>query len=388
VEVAPSSTTSGRTQPARACPAASLVVTSTSHETLAPTWLPAGWVLSEGNPADLGTHGNLTYTPPGGGDPPRVELLRYNSTMPLAQLSSGSVHQRVTVQGHSGLYTSGLPALLFTSVGWVESPGVEIVVSGYKLDEPTLLRVADGVTYQPGATFTYPTHPPIRLTRAEALATIHDTTADGRAILTSAGEFNAVTDSVGPGEHITPIPSTVPVTTPVWVVWDDPLGPQLRPAFAINADSGVRLAANLDFTKISRLTDRSGPACAPPFGVLTRSEVLSMRPAAPGTKQTAILTTFARFAATYSGRGFAQCNLESCDPTAPLWVLISTAPDQRFVDEERGPTGRPITHGPSWQLLAVDARTGPQTTSVDNTSSLGPGPAPADLLRLRDLSLP
>ena len=385
VEVAPT-TTRTKTPATRACPAASLVVTGTSAETLEPTWLPPGYALSEGNPADLGSRGGLTYTPPGGGDPPRVELLRYHSTAPLATLSTGTVHQTVGVRGMPALLTTGGPSPLFTSIAFVVEPGVEIVVSGYKIDEPTLLHVADDVEYRPGTKFTYPAHPHIRLTRANALAIIHDTTADGRAVLTSAGEVNAVTDTDGPVGNATTVPETVPVTTPVWVVWDSPLGPQLRPVVVVDALSGARLAANLSFAKISSLTDRSGSACAPPFGVLTRSEVESIRPAQPGTRQTAILTTFGRFIATRTGFEFAQCTLDSCDPTAPVWVLISTAPDQRFVDEERGLGSRPTTHGPSWQLLAIDARSGPQSTSIDNGASLGSGAPPADLLRLRDLS--
>ena len=368
VEVAPSSTTThGRTPPARACPATSLVVTGTSNETLTPTWLPAGFVFNSGNPHDLGSRGDLTYSPPGGGDPPRVELLRYRTTAPLATLSAGMTHQAVAVQGHVGDFATGGASWAFTSVAWAPMPGIALVVVGYKMDEPTLLHVADGVTYKPGTTFTYPAHPHIRLSRADALAVIHDTTADGRAVLTSAGELDAVTNPNGPVAEAGEILSTVPVTTPVWVVWDAPSTGQFRTAVVVDASSGARLTTDLALAKISSLTDRSGSVCAPPFGVLTRSEVERIRPAQPGTRQTAILTTFGRFRATRTGFGFAQCGLDSCDPNVPVWVLISTAPDQRFVDEEQGlgrVRRRGARAGSCSRSTPAPARSRPASTTV------------------------
>jgi len=388
VEVSSSTRPPSSSQPAPACPAAALDVTSTRGERLHPDWLPPGFVLNEGSENDLGSRGQLTYTPPGGGDPPRVELLRYHTTETLAQLSGDGSHHPAMVQGKPAVFSGGAPDPAFTSVAWTTAPGTALVVSGYKLTQAVLLEVANGVRYQPGTTFTYPAHPHVAITRGEALAQVDGVAGDRRAVLSSVGEIDAIVHRTGPLNHTPTIATAVAVTTPVWVAWNTS---STLAAQVIDANSGVRLATlpGVADHVLASVTDRSGSSCEPPFGVLTRSEILSLRPAEPGTTETATLTTLARFASTPVGGGYAQCILATCDPTVPTWVLTSTAADHRFTDRESGLGPRPTLRTGSWQVIAYDARTGPQSSAVSTGGvSLGAGPPPADLAALPDLTTP
>jgi hypothetical protein len=251
-----------------------------------------------------------------------------------------------------------------------------------------LFEVANGVRYEPGTTFTYPTHPHIGVTRADALAHAPGAANNRRAALSSLGEVDAIVHRGDSVNHTATIAPGVAVTTPVWVAWNtsSTLG-----AAVIDADSGTRIAtlAGVTDRTLAGLTDRSGSSCEPPFAVLTRSEILALRPAQPGTTQTATLTTLGRFASTQVGASDAQCGLATCDPTVPVWVVTSTAPDQRFTDEERGLGPRPTGLNGSWQVLAFDARTGPQSSELSTPgAALGSGPPPADIAAIPDLTAP
>jgi hypothetical protein len=379
--------------PVPTCPAESLAVTSTRGERLHPDYLPAGFVLTEGSETDLGPRGQLTYTPTGGGDPPRVELLRYHTTEALSALSEGS-HHAATVRGRPAVFSNGAPDPAFSSVAWMYASDTALVVSGYKLSEIDVLAVADGVRYQPGTTFTYPTRPHVGITRAQALAKLPDSQR-GRAVLSSLGEVDSIVRPTGSLNHQPTIANGIAVTTPVWVVWNTSStspSPFASDAEVIDADSGERIATlpGREDDTLTHLTDRSGSSCEPPFGVLTRSEILSLRPAETGVAQTATLTTLARFASTSVGEGFAQCILATCDPNVPVWMLTSTAPDQRFTNQESGPlASRPTSRAGSWQVIAYDARTGPQDTEISSGGvTLGSGAPPADLATIRDLTQP
>jgi hypothetical protein len=279
----------------------------------------------------------------------------------------------VTVQGHAGLVSDGAPGG-FIAVAWTTAPGIALVVSGYKLPETEVRTIADGVRYTPGTTFGYPVHVGF-ITREDAIARVDSLQSAHAAVLSSLGEVEALTGRSW---------SELSVVTPVWVV----SAPAAPSAFVIDASSGTLLGSVARRGKLDALTDRSTAGCELPLGVLTRSEVLALHPAEPGVKLTAKMTTLTDFAATGVGAGFTQCMLTACDANVPVWVLVSTATDQRFTDEIRGPAGRPRNTAPgSWQVIAVDARTGPQDTDLA-TVSLGAGSPPAALGAIKDLAGP
>jgi hypothetical protein len=376
------------------CPAATLAVTGTGGERLHPDFLPAGFVHTEGNETNLGARGQLTYTPPGGGDPPRVQLLRYRTGDPLAQLSSSSSHHPVTVQGHTAVFSDGAPDPKFTSVAWNVAPGTALVVSGYKLSESVMLEVANAVRYDPGTTFTYPTNPRLHVTRADALALIAGPRRDRRAVLTSIGEVGAIAAPTGLLNRTSSIAPALSPATPVWVAWSTTeelkSKPPQRELLVIDAQSAARFQASASPAGVAALTDRNRPGCAPPFGVYTRSEIEFLRPAEMHSTQTATLTLLGRFLAAGSGTpSVVDCLLSTCDPNVPVWVLLATAPDSRFLDLERGPLGPPrtTTESGSWMMMAFDARTGAQSSAAsDSGVSIGAGPPPAALRALVDLA--
>ncbi|MGH9067715.1 MAG: hypothetical protein ACRD0J_09540, partial [Acidimicrobiales bacterium] len=86
-----------------------------------------------------------------GHDQPSVTLFRRWTTAPASSTMAPGPGQRVqlTVAGHPA------PALLgpggYSVVAWRVSPHVVVGVDGYRIDRSTLVRVADGVVYQPGS---------------------------------------------------------------------------------------------------------------------------------------------------------------------------------------------------------------------------------------------
>jgi hypothetical protein len=393
VEVAPASSPSTVVAPAANCPAASLAVTSTSGERLHPGWLPPGFVLTAGNESDIGGRGDLTYSTPGNGDHPRVEILRYRSNQPFTSLYSGTEQQPLTVQGEPGILSVGVPQAtpLFKAVLWRPAAGLVLVVNGYKLGDADLIRVADNLEYDSGGTFTYPVHPGFEVTRAQALAAAGGAIKDPRAVLTSFGELDAV--STRTANHFPTLATGIAVTQPVWVVWTPAAGgpsDQARAAIVVATAGTVAIAAVASVKEgaLDSLTDRSAPTCAPPFGVLTRSEVAYLRPPLGGAHSVTKLTTERALLSVPQSSEFLQCSIDVCDPAVPVWVLVQTASDQRFTEMESRPPGATPgdTKPGSFSITMLDARTGPQTTNVGSTSELGGGAPPAALLAITDLA--
>jgi hypothetical protein len=381
--------------PPAACAASSLVVTGTRGERLFSTELPPGFVLTGGNPDDLGSMGLLTYSVASGGDQPRVVLYREFTTQPLATLiGGGSISQSVTVQGKPALLVGGPPGPDFMNVAWVAGDGLVLIVGGYKISQTELLAVADHVQYVAGTQFTYPIQPRATVTREQALAALPG--ANG-ATLTSFGEADALIDDSAP-VYVPRLPALNPsieVIRPVWVVWTSLSLSLPARGFVIDATSGIRLVefhGRYPFA-LGSLTDRSLSGCNPPFGVLTRSELAYFIPPIAGVASTVKLTTLGTLTALNSAGGdsFGNCSLLTCDPNVPVWLLIQTASDSRLMSEHPSPPNpgtspvRPTPPTGSWAMRGLDARTGPQNTNLSGESA-GLGPLPAELAAVPDLS--
>ena len=379
----PSSTTIASTAD---CAAASLVVTSKSNERLHPDWLPAGFVLTQGSETALGTTGGLMYSTPVNGDRPYIEMARYHSNVPLDQLVSGS-HSPVTVNGHAGIFNIGVPLPKWTAFAWTQAPGTALIVTGYEMSRADLLRVAESVQYESGSPFTYPTHPAIKVTRAQAVAALgplHGHTS--QSALTSYGELTAVENA---GTSSEPAHGAgLPVTRPVWVAWvasglqSDPPPDNAVVVDAASSETIERRAVHGGV--LDHLTDRSDGTCAPPFGVLTRSEASYLSPPRPGATMIMKLTTQGALEATPTLGVDLQCALHACDPSVPAWLLIQTASDDRLNDRgiARGPAN---TQPGSWSVSTLDARTGPQSSDLGGFTESS-GEPPADVLAVKDLA--
>jgi hypothetical protein len=390
IVVAP--TTSDASLPARStavstrdCPAASLAVTGKSDEHLHPNWLPAGFVLTQGNESELGSTGGLMYSTPVNGDRPYIEIARYRSALPVEQLVSGT-HTPTTVNGHDGIVNVGVPDPRWKAVAWTEAPGTALIVTGYQLSEAIIRRVAESIQYESGSPFTYPTHPTVTVTRDDAIAALGAASEHAHSALTSYGELVAVNSTLSSGDQANV--AGIPVTRAVWVAWvpsgllSDPMPDN---GVVVDARSGT-IIERLPFVHggvLAHLTDRSIATCAPPFGVLTRSEASYLRPPRAGTTTIMKLTTQGALDATRTLAGFAQCALHVCDPSAPAWLFVQTAPDQRLND--RGLRSPSSTQPGSWTVSAIDARTGPQSSDLGGFTSSS-GPPPADMLAVPDLA--
>jgi len=380
-----------------------LVVTGTTGERIHAAWLPPGFELSGGE-TDLGAQGGAQYFRRGGADPPFVLLSRFHSTEPLRDLivAAGIGATRpVAVHGHAALFTDrGLGPPPTLAIGWTESPGIELRVQAHGLSPADALRVANSVEYTPGGPFTYPNHPRVAVTRAQALTALETSNADGRhAALTSFGEL--ISMRAHDANHRPDIAPGVAVTQPVWVVWSTGGGAVAVTATIIDAESGSTIATTpkLDARALDSLTDRSVPNCSPPFGVLTRSEARYLQPPAQGGTVLMKLSTEGALRATPTLAALSQCAIDHCDPGVPFWLFVFHAPDHRYLDRGfGGPTGpagltgatqaqRPTTtiKAGSWELSGFDARTGPQDTFTGGTYA-SVGTVPPDLLAIRDLS--
>jgi hypothetical protein len=375
---------------ARDCAAAFLEVTSTGGERLHAGWLPPGYTKTEGNPDDLGATGDITYSGPGAGDQPRVSLIRYRSTAPLAEFVMGDPTQNITVQGHAGILTVPTQPTQYTFVAWRPAPGIALVTGGRNFDRPDLLKVAQNALYEPGAKFTYPLHPDVKITREQALRKLGTSIAGARAALTSYGELTAIIAGRLP-KGSQPATTHDPATRAIWVAWA-PSGLQSDPmpdnAIVVDAKSGETIERlHAVFAGVlDNLTDRTGSTCAPPFGVLTRAEASYLRSFLTGPTSTVKLSTQGTLDATHTFAGFAQCTTFVCDPTVPVWLFLQTATDARFAPTG-GPAGRQTsnTQPGSWTMTALDARTGPQDTRLNGSTSSWGSP-PADILAVTDLA--
>ena len=391
VEVAPTTSPSTAVAPATNCPAASLNITSTSGERLHPTWLPPGFVLTSGNESDLGAQGFLTYSTPGNGDHPRVELLRYRSNQSLSSLYSGTTQRTLTVHGDPGILSVGVPQAtpISKAVLWRPAPDLALVVNGYKVSDADLIRVAEGVDYFIGRD-PHVCDPP--RSRSDARGRSRRSAARSRTrTRCSLRSASSTRSRTGAANHLPTLATGIAVTQPVWVVWTSGAGSESTPAAIVIASGGspaVAATVNVKERALDSLTDRSAPMCAPPFGVLTCSEVAYLRPPLSGANTVSKFTTEGALTSTSALSGFFDCSLDACDSTVPVWVLIQTATSQLFANMESRPPG--ITPGDtkpgSFSITMVDARTGPQSSNVGSSSELGSGPAPAGVLSITDLA--
>ncbi len=378
-----------------ACAASSLPVTGTSGERLHPAVLPIGFVLTFGQEDDLGAMNELNYSVPGYGEKPYIEVTRYVTTRPVETLLSGSEPRSITVQGKPAVRATGLTGSPLLNIAWRASDGVAVIVTGYKLSDSDVLAFANNIQYTPGRTFNYPAGPKVKVTRPQATAALQGPDSSKTAILTSFGELDAVLHSGGPVNHQPSLRPGVEVTRPVWVVWGGSgSAPSrgLQSGVVIDANSSARLAelGGVNGEALASLTDRSQGACAPPLGVLTRSEFIYLSPKIAGVVSTAKLMALSTLRNTQNGSSLGNCALLTCDPTVPVWAWSATASDWQLLWRVCPPPNAaelPCPNPPpaSWQLRAFDARTGPQHSELSGTVG-GPGLLPPDVAALDDVA--
>jgi hypothetical protein len=247
---------------------------------------------------------------------------------------------------------------------------------------------------QAGAALSYPAAPAVAVTREQALARGPEPIASNRAKLTSVGELDVVADPTG---ALNRAPRLLPghaVTTPVWVVAGPPvtgMSGRPTPTSIIDATNGAVLAEHINLIGdvFPALTDRSqATGCRPPYGVLTRSEVQGTHIVPTGATVRILLTTIDVLARTPEGQELAQCAVHACDAGTPVWVVIQQAPDHSLQAGDSRPAGTPSPSQPpgSWRVLALDARTGPQTTGLAGNRGDGAGQPPAAFTSLTDLA--
>jgi hypothetical protein len=400
LEVSPPSSSTSTALPAIDCPAASISVHGTSGETLDATWIPPGFKQTSGSATDLGPPGGPPYFALGGTDPPFVLLSRFHSSGPLADLLGMGTRkaQSIGILGHTGVITdAGFGPRPTTAIAWKYSPGIELEVRAHNISSADAIRVANSVQYTPGGTFVYPINPDVTVTREQADSKLAKrSTADVHAALTSFGEFTAV--RAHDANHRSTIAPDVPVAAPVWVAWAPNRAKNSDAAIVVDARSGETIASipRIDALALESLTDRTTRACAPPFGVLTRSEATYIRQPVGGKTVTMKLVTLNDLIRLPDFAVFANCGLQECDATVPVWMTIATASDHRFLLGGPGgglrivgATGPRVTtttiKAGSFTVLGMDARTGPQDTNLDGSTS-GAGRPSARLLALPDLS--
>jgi hypothetical protein len=397
--VSPSASSTSTVRSPIDCPAASMSVHGTTGESLDATWIPARFKQTSGSTTDLGSQGGPQYFALGGTDPPFVVLSRFHSSGPIADILGVGTRnaQTIRIQGHAGALTdAGFGPPPTTVIAWTDGPGIELRVQAHNISRADAIRVADSVRYAPGGPFTYPIDPDVKVTRERAISTLSKgSTADVQAALTSFGEFTAV--RAHDANHRSTIAPDVSVAEPVWVVWVPNGETRSDRTIVVDARSGETIVSipQVDALALGSLTDRTARVCAPPFGVLTRSEATYIRQPVPGTV-TMKLVTLGDLIRRPEFEGFASCGPQECDPSVPVWLTVATAADHRLLLGGPGGglrivgvTGPAVTtttiKAGSWMVTGMDARTGPQDTNL-NASISGAGRASARLLALPDLS--
>ena len=369
--------------PLSECAASFLVVTGLTGERLHPQLLPPGFFLEQGSETELG-QGWLTYITAGSGDSPWLEMGKYNTTLPPADLLGEEQKQSVTIQGRPGV-SAIAPFGETVNVAWEESAGIVVFVTGHKLALADVVAIAQSVEYMPGSTFTYPIRPTVTLSRERALARFPGGGSASKAILTSFGEVDTVLLGLSlPLNHVPVLNPTIEVGRPVWVVWSN-----AGKGVVVDAVSGdiVASLASINGAALASLSDRSRPGCLPPFGVLTRSEIDFVTRPLDRATTTMKLVTLQTLTSIAETNELGNClTLHACDPNVPVWVMIRDAPDCSLLLRCTAlPGQRPLPTAPpgSWSVTPFDARTGPQTGF--STAAGGRGPLPLDLTDLPDL---
>ena len=290
----------------------------------------------------------LTYATRPVGDVPRVEVTRNFTTLPSTQLHGGDLaHHTTTVQGRPTLFSIS-PSPQFQSVTWQPTSGIALTVTGYELTERDILQVANDLGYERGITFHYPNDPLVRVSGEQARGVVNQPTRDLAAKLTSLGELDVLAHPGHPINHQPTIVSGMRVTTPVWAVWNTHATAAAHVSVIDAATKRILATTTVDTRTLDSLTDRSQPGCHPPYGVLTRSEITHLNKsfvptpfsiAAQHRSEHAELTTLSVFSRTRVGKQRAQCELHTCEPSAPVWLFINSAPTNSLLPQRGwGPT--------------------------------------------------
>lgn len=362
------------------CAAAALAVTGRMGERLHPKYVPDGLILETGRETELGQRG-LFYIGAPSADRVWLELDKKSTASLPAGLLDEVRSPTVIVHGKRAV-TAGTPGETF-NIAWQESVGVVLIVTGHRLSAAQVIAVARGLEYTPGTTFTYPIRPQVDVSREQAIAKLSSTGSRTHAVLSSFGEVDAVlSGETQPLNHEPVLDPSIEVGRAVWLVWDDSGKGAL-----VDANTGGVLVGlpNVKQTSAASVTDRSKRGCAPPFGVLTRTEIRYLT-GAPTPTTTLKLVTLGTLLDLSETAPLGNCGLHECDRAVPVWMMVRSAADCSLLmrcGPLPGQSPWPSAPAGSWSLMPFDARTGAQTGFA--TAAGGRGPVPLALTNLPDL---
>jgi len=375
-------------------------------------YLPAGFQLTSGNPANLGA-GTVTYSlTKGQPDPARVEVSLSNNSGPLTAAVGGRTAARsVRIQGRPGLLESGPPDPAFIGAYWKPEPNDLVSVVGYKMLAATVLQVAEHADVSPGGVIALPIAPGPIISRAKAVAIAEaefpQSTATAK--LSSWTEVVSLIQASDYGKGMFSVPGTLAAAPwkPIWAVLVIPRHQDSvsqaqagRELVVVNAATGTReltASAGDHSSWFSALTDRDpnlrgcpgGSTARLPFGVLTRDEeaytLRNVQQSAFGHLQTTIvlkLTTVPALNRADPGL-YGGCVQQSCSLDELVWPTIEVM---------RAPSGKTLSCPPPWVSTPASVRSKPTkqyyTISVPNNYESGCGASPVWVSRLQDLAPP
>jgi hypothetical protein len=379
----------------------------TGPASVTPGFLPAGFHLTTGNPADLGPVGVAYSSAKPRANGPRVEI---NVTRYLGPLNA-SVGGRgngttVRIQGRRGLLESGPPGPAFIgafiNAYWKPRPSELVSVTGFRLTKSTVLHVAQFVHATPAGVIPLPISPRTIINRAAAIRTARNAiplrSAHTAAKLSSWTEVLALIQTSDYRNLTFRVPAVLKATPwrPIWTVMVTGRA-GLPYLVVIDAGSGrselvTREADHANW--FGALTDRDptlqdgcpgGSTSRLPFGVLTRDEELyTLRGLRHLPHNTVIvkLTTVPALNRAAPGL-YGGCIMQSCVLDELVWpdIEVSHAPPGRSLPcpppGAMSPGGG--SHKRTKQYFSID---------VPKNDQGGCGPLPRWVSRLKDLAPP
>lgn len=366
--------------------------------TLTARWLPSGF--RHGHPAAYKAALPSMMFMSKSHDGARIELSveLHSAVLHPADAAGRSVVRPVIVDGKPGYVGTGKPDPRFVNVYWKLASRYLLSVSGYKVPEREVLRVARHTRFTPPNTTSLPLDPGTVVTRNAAVAAARRS-ARGRpqvanAKLTSWTEASTLLSAhTGRAAPSAPDPLRARPWRPVWAVLLSAAGE--RSLVLVDGGTGKTVTV-LDAGQprwYSALTDRAGGGCPGgstarlPFGVLTRDEAsyaagLGSQHWPPGVKGSTriVLSTVPEVNAADPGL-YGGCIQQNCSIAQLVWVTITT---ERGIGAHRLQCPPPGVSEPA----GYRSHKVRETFSVDvpDNGEFGCTPLPRPIRALKDLA--
>jgi hypothetical protein len=364
--------------------------------TLTARFLPSGFRHGHNAPSKAALP-SVLYTSKGARIELSVEL--HSAALHPADAAGRSVVRPVIVDGKPGFVGTGKPDPRVIGVYWKLGSRYLLSVTGFKVPEREVLRVARHTRFTPPITRSLPLDPGTVVTKNAAVAAARRSSRGGsgvaRAKLTSWTE--AATLLAAHTERTAPSPPDLLRATPWRPVWAVllPAAAGERSLVVVDGRTGNAMTV-LDAGPAgwySTLTDRASAGCPGgssarlPFGVLTRAEesyavgVGSAHwPHGVRGSTRIVLSTVSEVNAADPGM-YGGCIQQNCSITQLVWVTISTV---RGIGGHRlqcPPPGVSVPAGYRYHKVH-------QTFSVNvpDNGLTGCGPVPRRIRALKDLA--